>query len=142
MSMSSSSGIQDFGWLLSRFADDTPGVNSAIAVSADGILLAASTGLQRDQAEQFAAITSGLTSLTNGASRVFNFGDVEQIIVEMATGFIFTTTISLGSALGVVADKSCEIGLVAYDMTLLSQRAGSVLTPELLDEMKNTFSPL
>jgi uncharacterized protein len=136
----SSTGVRDFGWLLSRFAEDTPGVVSAIAVSADGILLAASAELDRARAEQFAAITSGLTSLTNGASRVFEFGNVEQIIVEMAFGFVFTTTISLGSALGVVADKDCEIGLVAYEMTMMSQRAGSVLTPQLLDEMKNTFS--
>jgi uncharacterized protein len=135
------SGARDFGWLLSRFAEDTPGVLSTIAVSADGILLAASAGLDRAKSEQFAAITSGLTSLTNGAARVFEFGDVEQIIVEMSFGFVFTTTISLGSALGVVADKECEMGLIAYEMALLAQRAGEVLTPQLLDEMKNTFSP-
>jgi uncharacterized protein len=139
--MTVSTGVRDFGWLLSRFAEDTPGVLSAISVSADGILLAASSGLDRERCEQFAAITSGLTSLTNGAARVFDFGEVEQIIVEMSYGFVFTTTISLGSALGVVAEKGCEMGLIAYEMALLAQRAGDVLTPQLLDEMKNTFSP-
>ena len=33
---------QDLGWLLANFADRVPGVAHAIAVSADGLLLAAS----------------------------------------------------------------------------------------------------
>ncbi|BCJ53999.1 hypothetical protein Asp14428_54740 [Actinoplanes sp. NBRC 14428] len=36
---------QDLGWLLANFADRVPGVAHAIAVSADGLLLAASRDL-------------------------------------------------------------------------------------------------
>ncbi len=139
--MSTPPTTPNFGWLLNRFAEDTPGVLCAIAVSADGILIAASAGLDRERADHFAAITSGLTSLSNGAAQLFDFGSVEQMIVEMEFGFVFTTTISLGSALGVVAEKGCEMGLIAYEMALIAQRAGAVLTPQLIDEMKNTFTP-
>ena len=33
---------QDLGWLLANFADRVPGVAHAVAVSADGLLLASS----------------------------------------------------------------------------------------------------
>jgi len=135
-----SAAAKSFGWLLSNFVDHTAGVVDAIAVSTDGILLASSDGVSQAQSEQMAAITSGLTSLTNGAARCFALDDVEQIIVEMGRGFIFVTSISQGSSLGVIADKDCEIGLVAYEMTLLVERAGEVLTPDLIAELKNLLT--
>lgn len=57
---------QDLGWLLANFADRVPGVAHAVAVSADGLLLASSRDLPRDRADQLAAISSGLVSLTQG----------------------------------------------------------------------------
>ena len=42
-----SAEAQRFNWLLSRFATDTPGVLDAIAVSSDGLLIAASATLAR-----------------------------------------------------------------------------------------------
>ncbi len=132
-----SSAAQNFGWLLNNFAENTADVRSAIAVSADGILLTSSGNLERALAEQFAAITSGLCSLTQGASRCFNADGVDQVIVEMGNAFVFVTTISLGSCLGVLADKECDLGLMAYNMTLLVERFGSLLTPELISELKN-----
>ena len=37
--------------------------------------------------------------------------------------------ISNGSSLAVLAASTCDLGLVAYEMTLLVERAGRVLTP-------------
>ncbi|MFN0029822.1 MAG: roadblock/LC7 domain-containing protein [Acidimicrobiales bacterium] len=128
---------QNFGWLLNSFVAHTADVRSAIAVSADGILLASSDDLDRSVAEQFAAITSGLSSLTHGASRCFNADGVDQVIIEMGNAYVFVTTISLGSCLGVVTNKECDIGLIAYEMTLLVERFGHLLTPELISELKN-----
>ena len=36
-----------------------------------------------------------------------------------------------------LADKEGEIGLIAYEMTLLVARAGPVLTPDVIDELKS-----
>ncbi|MCC6433897.1 MAG: roadblock/LC7 domain-containing protein [Acidimicrobiales bacterium] len=132
-----SASAQNFGWLLNSFADSTADVRSAIAVSADGILLASSEDLERSQAEQFAAITSGLSSLTQGASRCFDADGVDQVIVEMGSAYMFVTTVSMGSCIGVIADKECDMGLIAYEMTLLVDRFGDLLTPELIAELKN-----
>ena len=117
---------QDLGWLLANFADRVPGVAHAIAVSADGLLLAASRDLPRDRADQLAAIASGLVSLTQGAARCFEGGAVLQTVVEMDNGFLFLMSISDGSVLSVVAEATCDVGLVGYEMALLVERTGDV----------------
>jgi uncharacterized protein len=123
--------IQQIPWLLSRFVDQTPGVTDAVCVSSDGLLMAMSTGVDRARADQFAAVAAGLTSLSIGASRCFGHGDVEQVMVEMSTGFLFIASISDGSSLGVLSTKTADVGLVGYEMTLLVDRFGSVLTPQV-----------
>jgi uncharacterized protein len=127
---------QDLGWLLANFADRVPGVAHAIAVSADGLLLAASRDLPRDRADQLAAIASGLVSLTQGAARCFEAGGVNQTVVEMDRGYLFLMSISDGSCLSVLAAPNCDIGLVAYEMTLLVERVGQQVTPELRAQLQ------
>ena len=43
------------------------------------------------------------------------------------------------SCLAVVAASSCDVGLVAYEMALLVEQAGTVLTPELRAELQGTL---
>lgn len=131
-----SEGARSFSWLLNGFVDKTAGVSDAVAVSSDGLLMAMSSTLDRASAEQLAAIISGMVSLGNGASGCFGFDGLEQVIVAMRKGFLFVSAISDGSCLGVVATKGCDIGLVGYQTTLLVERAGSVLTPDLVMELK------
>jgi len=125
-----------FGWLVDSFVERVPGVAHAIVVSADGLLLVASSGLPRDRADQLAAVTSGLVSLTQGAARCFEAGGVIQTVVEMDRGIVLTMIISDGSSLAVLASPSCDIGLIGYEMTLLVDRAGNLLTPELRAQLQ------
>jgi predicted regulator of Ras-like GTPase activity (Roadblock/LC7/MglB family) len=119
------------------FVQQVPGVAHAVVVSADGLLLVASSGLPRDRADQLAAVTSGLVSLTQGAARCFEAGGVVQTVVEMERGIVLTMAISDGSSLAVLASPSCDIGLIGYEMTLLVDRAGKLLTPELRAQLHN-----
>ncbi len=121
----------DLGWLITSFVDHISGASSAIVVSSDGLVLARSEGVPEASADQLAAVTSGLTSLTKGAARCFEAGEVHQVIVEMDGGFMFVTNISDGSSLAVFAEPDCDIGLIGYEMSLLVTRIGQVLTPEL-----------
>ena len=133
--MTLSDEARNFNWLLNSFVDQTAGVTDAVAVSSDGLLMAASSSLDRASAEQLAAIISGFVSLGHGASRCFDFAGLEQIIVAMRQGFLFVSSISDGSCLGVVP-RNCDIGLVGYQTTLLVERAGQVLSPALVAELK------
>lgn len=132
--------IQQIPWLLSRFVEQTPGVSDAVCVSSDGLLMAKSTNLDRGAADQFAAIAAGLTSLSLGASRCFGYGNVEQLMVEMSTGFLFVASISDGSCLGVLTDKQCDVGLVGYEMTMLVDRFAVVLTPQVRAGLRNALT--
>ncbi|SFM62116.1 hypothetical protein SAMN05216207_1001361 [Pseudonocardia ammonioxydans] len=130
-----------FGWLVTNFAERVPGVAHAIVVSADGLLLTSSDRLPRDRADQLAAVASGLVSLTQGAARCFDAGGVVQTVVEMDRGIVLLMSISDGSCLAVLASPSCDIGLVGYEMTLLVDRVGQLLTPELRAELQGSFGP-
>ena len=55
----------------------------------------------------------------------------------MSDGYLLITAISAGSVLGVIADRSANLGTVAYEMTLFATRAGAALTPTLIAELKN-----
>ncbi len=136
----SQSDSDQFSWLLNNFVTETVGVEDALAVSADGIKLASSDGLPTATADQFGAITSGLASLTLGAARCFAEDVVHRVIIEMDRSYLLIVNITHGSVLGVVARKDADIGLVAYEMTIFAERAGRVLTPELISELKNTLS--
>jgi predicted regulator of Ras-like GTPase activity (Roadblock/LC7/MglB family) len=131
---------RNISWLLSSFVDGTAEVEEAIAVSSDGLLMAMSANLERSAADQLAAIVSGVRSLSDGAARVTGRGVLNQAIVEMSDGYLFVTAISGGSCLGVVAGPTCDLGAVGYGTTLLVERVGNSLTPELITELKGALS--
>jgi uncharacterized protein len=123
------SSAQDLNWLITNFVERVPPAAHAIVVSADGLPLAFSQGFPQERADQLAAVTSGLTSLTQGASRVFEGGPVTQTVVEMGQGLLLVMAISDGSSLAVLASDDCDMGLVAYEMALLVEKVGRTLTP-------------
>lgn len=125
----------DVGWLISNFVDQTPGVVEAIVVSSDGLLMAMSNGLDRAGADRFAAVTSGLIGLAYGAAGRFGGGNVNEVIVEMDNALLLVTGVSDGSSLGVVADANCDIGFVGYEMAVLVEKTGRVLTPQLRQQL-------
>jgi uncharacterized protein len=131
-----SADARNLNWLVASFVKNTPGVAHAMVVSADGLPVAVSERLERPRADQLAAIASGLVSLTQGASRCFEGGPVTQTVVEMDRGFLFVMSISDGSSLTALAASSCNVGVVAYEMTVLVTRAGDVLTPSLRAELQ------
>jgi predicted regulator of Ras-like GTPase activity (Roadblock/LC7/MglB family) len=129
---------QEFNWLLTEFAASTPGVGHAIAVSSDGLLIAASQHLERDGADRLAAITSAFVSLANGASRVYDLAGTNKVVVDYEQGYLLVSSIGVSLALGVLAARTANLGTLAYEMAMFANRAGGTLTPQLIDELKAT----
>src|SRR3954466_13849831 len=121
-----SSEARNLNWLVQIFASRVPGVNEAVGVSSDGLPIATSAGLDRDAADRFAAVASGLIGLAYGAAGRFGGGAVNEVIIEMENAFIFVTGISDGSCLAVVASGDADVGLVAYEMKVLVDQASKV----------------
>jgi len=128
---------QTFNWLLDSFTSGTAGVLEAVAVSSDGLLMAMSATRDRANAERLAAVVSGLTSPAGGPAHWYALGRLNRVIVDMANGYLLVTSISAGSVLGVIADRTANLGAVAYEMTLFASRAGGALSPRLIMELKN-----
>jgi predicted regulator of Ras-like GTPase activity (Roadblock/LC7/MglB family) len=129
-----STQASNVNWLVTNFVDRVPGASEAVVVSSDGLPLAASSGLDRETADRFAAVASGLIGLAYGAAG--RFGAVTEIIVEMERAFLFVTGISDGSLLAVMAEQGCDVGLIGYEMAVLVDKAGAVLTPALRAELQ------
>jgi uncharacterized protein len=118
---------EDLNRLVTSFTERVPAVAHAAVVSADGLPLAASAGLPRDQADQLAAVTSGLTRLVQGAARIFSGGPVAQAVVVMEQGTLIMMSLGGNSVLAVLAAPESDLGDVAYEMSLLGERAGPSL---------------
>jgi predicted regulator of Ras-like GTPase activity (Roadblock/LC7/MglB family) len=136
MSVETSADRHQFNWLLGNFVHQTDGVRDAVAVSSDGLLIASSDGLNRADADQLAAIVSSLASLSRSASRRYDFDGLKLIMIEMRRGFLLVSVIGDGSCLGVVAGGESDVGLVGYEISLLAERFGSLLTPALIAESR------
>ncbi|NUP36700.1 MAG: dynein regulation protein LC7, partial [Streptomyces sp.] len=122
-----------------NFVKSTDGVRDAVAVSSDGLLIAVSDGLGRTEADHLSAIVSGLSSLARSASKRYGFDGVKLIMIEMGRGFLLVSAIRDGSCLGVLADSSGELGLVGYEMAVLAERAGDLLTPTLIADLRQAL---
>ncbi|MGF1661050.1 MAG: roadblock/LC7 domain-containing protein [Kineosporiaceae bacterium] len=125
-----------FGWLLDTFVRTVPGVRYALVVSADGLLMAMSGGLDRTTGDQLAAIVSGISSLTRGAARHLGTGDVRQAVVEMDGAHLFAMAVGEGSVLAVLAEPECDVGVVGFEMATLVQRCEQALTPHLVAALR------
>ena len=126
----------DLGFLLSNLVDHVPGIREAAVVSSDGLLIALSRDVDRASGDRLAAVAAGLMSVARGAGVPMQAGAVHEVIVELERALIVVMGISDGSALAVVATRPCDIGLVAYEMAMLADRAGAALTPQLVSDLR------
>ncbi|MGU3502329.1 roadblock/LC7 domain-containing protein [Mycobacterium sp. C31M] len=118
---------ESLDWLVAKFAREVDGVSHAVLVSADGLLMAASEHMPKERADQLAAVTSGLASLSTGAAQLFQGGHVMQSVVEMEHGFLLLMRVGDGSNIAALATRSSDIGQIGYEMAILVERVGNVV---------------
>jgi len=129
MDMQPPPGSGQLDWMMASFARQVPDVAHAITVSGDGLRLACSADLPVDQADQLAAVISGLASLTGGAARVMTAGTVRQTIVDMDGGVMLLMAIGDRALLGVLAAPGCDLGQIGYETAMLVHRVADALDP-------------
>lgn len=130
--------VSRFGWLVDNFTERVPGVAHAVVISVDGLLLTASNRLPEDRADQMAAIAAGIVSLNLGAAKCLGADVVHRAIIEMDYGVLLLTSIRDGSCLAVLARRDSDIAQIAYEMTVLVDQVGQMLTPELRAELSGS----
>src|SRR6266536_3045808 len=83
-------------------------------------------------ASETAGVTEAIAVSSDGLLMAMSAG-------EDRAGADRLSAISSGSVLGVIAGKTANLGNIAYEMTLFANRAGVALTPQLINELKNSL---
>jgi predicted regulator of Ras-like GTPase activity (Roadblock/LC7/MglB family) len=118
----------DLTWLVDDLVDRVAQARHAVVLSSDGLLIASSSALSREDGEHLSAVAAGFQSLARGAGRHFGGGPVRQTIIEMESAFLFVTAAGSGACLAVLAAEDADVGLIAYEMAMLVTRVGQYLT--------------
>jgi predicted regulator of Ras-like GTPase activity (Roadblock/LC7/MglB family) len=117
-------------WLLDTLVNQVEHVSQALVLSRDGLVVAASKGLSREDGEHLSALAAGVQSLARGTGRHFGGGEVRQTIIEMESAFLFVSAAGRGTCLAVLSAAEANVGLIAYEMAMLVRRMGSYLAAE------------
>jgi predicted regulator of Ras-like GTPase activity (Roadblock/LC7/MglB family) len=115
-------------WLLDNLVERVAHIRHAVALSRDGIVVAASQSISPDDSDHLSALAAGLQSLARGAGQHFGAGEVRQTIIEMDSAFLFVTAAGEGTCLAVFAAADANVGVVAYEMGMQVRRMGKYLT--------------
>ena len=131
-------GIPDLGYILEKFAAETDCVMFAQTMSADGMNLAATAFSDHEACDTLAAIVSGLASLTDSSAEIFGLGEVTRQIVEASDCWVLVSRLSHTATVAVVASRDADLGLVGYEMTHLAKQLGPMLSPDVVNKLKQT----
>ena len=115
--------VGNLAWLLDDLADRVAGFRQAVILSRDGLLIAASKDLSREDAEHLSAVASAMQSLAAGTGDRFKAGGVRQTIIELEQGIFFVIAAGEGSCLAALCPPDADAGTVAYEMAMLVKRA-------------------
>lgn len=115
--------VGNLAWLLDDLADRVAGFRQAAILSRDGLLIAASKDLSREDAEHLSAVAAAMQSLAAGTGDRFKAGGVRQTIIELEQGIFFVIAAGEGSCLAALCPPDADAGTVAYEMAMLVKRA-------------------
>ena len=118
-----STPARDLAWLLDDLADRVADFRRAVILSRDGLLIAASNDLAREDAEHLSAVAAAVQSLAAGTGDRFQAGGVRQTIIELEQGIFFLIAAGEGSCLAALCPPNADAGTVAYEMAMLTKRA-------------------
>jgi predicted regulator of Ras-like GTPase activity (Roadblock/LC7/MglB family) len=127
MTQANSEGEQ-LGWLLDNLVSQVANVREALILSRDGLVVAKSSSMSREQGDRLSALAAGVQSLARGAGQQVGGGEVRQIVIEMDSAFMFVMAAGQGTCLAVLASAEANVGVMAYEMAMLVRRMGMHLT--------------
>jgi len=119
---------EQLGWLLDNLVSGVANVRQALVLSRDGLVVAKSQNMSREEGDHLAALAAGVQSLARGAGQQVGGGEVRQTIIEMDTAFLFVMAAGEGTCLAVLASAEANLGVMAYEMAMLVRRMGVYLT--------------
>jgi predicted regulator of Ras-like GTPase activity (Roadblock/LC7/MglB family) len=127
MTQTKSNGEQ-LGWLLDNLVSRVANVRQALLLSRDGLVVATSQNVSREEGDNLSALAAGMHSLAREVGRQVGGEEVRQTIIEMNSAFLFVMAAGQGTCLAVLASAEANLGVMAYEMAMLVRRMGVHLT--------------
>ena len=128
--MAQTDTIGQLSWLLDNLVNQVEHVQQAVILSRDGLVVAASQSLTREDGEHLSALAAGVQSLARGTGLHFKGGEVRQTIIEMEHAVLFVSNAGKGTCLAVLTSAEPNVGVIAYEMAMLVRRMGKHLAAE------------
>jgi uncharacterized protein len=128
--MAQTDTIGRLSWLLDNLVNQVEHVQQALVLSRDGLVVAASQSMTREDGEHLSALAAGVQSLARGTGLHFKGGEVRQTIIEMEHAFLFVIAAGKGTCLAVLTSADANVGVIAYEMAMLVRRMGKYLASE------------
>ncbi len=123
--------------MIGEFAAQRAEVVVAVLASGDGLLITASEDVDRDHADELAAIACGLVSIVAGSTaRMFGDDRVELAVARLTHRTLLVRPVVDGSVLAVVATADAEVGTTGDAMAELAGQIGKLLTEEVREELQ------
>ncbi|SHL60842.1 roadblock/LC7 domain-containing protein [Actinacidiphila paucisporea] len=122
----------DLSWMLDS-ALEVPGARHAILISADGLLMARSQEIMKDDADTVAAAMSGIQSLSRTMAGFCGGSHMQwrQTLVEFDGGWVFLIAAGAGAYLAVSSAPDVDMGAITFRMQQLVGQLGKALTSPL-----------
>ncbi|KUN57793.1 dynein regulation protein LC7 [Streptomyces canus] len=119
----------NLSWILNELLDILH-ARHALVLSADGLTVASSDGVNRNLADRIAASVSGLQSLSRSAGEFVTEDNTvwQQTMVQYQDGYLFVIAAGSGSHLVVSAGSQVDIEAISYRMEKTVERLGDPLS--------------
>jgi len=120
----------DLSWVLNDVLQ-VPGAQHAILVSADGLLLASSDQIGRDDADTVAAAMSSMQSLSRAVAPFVGSqspGRWRQTLLEYEGGWIFLIAAGSGAYLAAAAVADVDMEAMSFRMQQLVSALGKAMS--------------
>src|SRR5712664_3967638 len=102
MTQTKSNG-EPLGWLMDNLVSRVANVRQALVLSRDGLVVATSQNVSREEGDKLSALAAGVHSLARGAGQQVGGGEVRQTVIEMDSAFMFVMAAGQGTCLAVLA---------------------------------------
>ena len=117
---------QQLASALDDFINDDSSIHAAALVSLDGLTMASALppGMEPDRV---GAMSAAILGLGERAAAELGRGQLSQVIVEGAGGYVLLLAAGSYAALTAIADRDAKLGLVLYEMRFTARRVADIL---------------
>jgi hypothetical protein len=120
--------IAELAGFATRFAAENPGVQAVSVLSTDGLLLAGA-GMDPDDADRLAAISSGLISLALNGSMSFDLGETTHVLVAYGRGNLLVCAVNDRCVMTVLTEPGAMFANVLFEMGRFAEAHGDAISP-------------